>query len=52
VEVEGETLLEGEVEKGWGEGQVLLYPGEAARDGVLKIHVLNSCVIMRIMIFN
>jgi hypothetical protein len=35
VEVEGETLLEGEVENGWGEGQVLLYPGEAALDGVL-----------------
>jgi hypothetical protein len=28
--------LEGEVEKGWGEGQLLLYPGEAALDCVLK----------------
>ncbi len=36
MEVEGETLLEGEVEKGWGEGQLLLYPGEAALDCVLK----------------
>ncbi len=34
--MEGETLLEGEVEKGWGDGQLLLYPGEAALDCVLK----------------
>ena len=42
--MDGETLFEGEVEKGWGEGQVLLYPGDAALEGVLKMkHFIFKC---------